>query len=304
MGEAGWLEVSLTVDGELAEAVAEVIGRFTPQGVVMEQAVEFVDTEGEGTPYGPVRVYGYLLKDGTTEQKCRSLKEAFWHLSQIRELPTPEFRTVEDEDWMAAWKKHYHPIPIGNRLLVLPAWLEPNYPGRIPVKIDPSMAFGTGTHPTTQLCLRLIEKFIQPGQAVMDVGCGSGILSIAAVKLGAIKALAVDIDTAAIRSTRENAGINDVEQQIESGVGSISEILHGDFSLQQTPMVFANILAPVIVRLLEDGMADIISQDGVIILSGILIGQALEVKEKAESCGLVEVDRASIDDWVALVFKK
>jgi ribosomal protein L11 methyltransferase len=304
VGEARWLEVSLTVDGELAEAVAEVIGRFTSQGVVMEQAVEFNDAEDEGTPYGPVKVFGYIVVDSTLEQKRQHLEEALWHLSRIQELPPLKFRKIEDEDWMAAWKQHYHPIPIGQRLLILPAWLESNHPDRVPIKIDPSMAFGTGTHPSTQLCLALVEKYVQEGQAVIDVGCGSGILSIAAVKLGAKKALAVDIDNAAIRSTQENAIANEIEDRIDCGVGSVDEILQGCFILRQAPLVLANILAPVIGRLFEDGMAELINPDGVIILSGILVEQASEVKAKAEGTGLVEVDRAQMGDWVALVYKK
>lgn len=221
MADARWLEVSLTVSGELAEAVADVIGRYTSQGVVMEQAVEFNHEEDEGTPFGPVRVFGYMVVDSTLEQRRLHLEEALWHLSQIQPLPPVEYREVADEDWMAAWKQHYRPIPIGERLLILPAWIESSYPERVAVKIDPSMAFGTGTHPTTQLCLALVEKYVQAGQPVIDVGCGSGILSIAAVKLGAKHALAVDIDNAAVRSTDENAASNGVEELITSGIGSV-----------------------------------------------------------------------------------
>lgn len=304
MAEARWLEVSLTVDGELAEAVADVIGRYTSQGVVMEQAVRFNDAEDAGTPYGPVRVYGYIAIDSTLEQKRQHLEEAFWHLGQIQELPAVQFRTIDDQDWMVAWKEHYHPIPVGKRLLILPAWLESNYPDRVAVKIDPSMAFGTGTHPTTQICLALLENYIQAGQPVIDVGCGSGILSIAAIKLGAKSSLAVDIDNAAIRSTRENAVANEVEDQIDCGIGSVEEILSGQYFLRQAPLVLANILAPVIVRLFGDGLADLLSRNGKIILSGILVEQASEVETEAVSRGLKPIDRMQVGDWVGLVYQK
>ena len=304
MAEARWLEVSLIVDGELAEAVAEVIGRYTSQGVVMEQAVRFNDAEDAGTPYGPVRVYGYIAIDSTLEQKRRHLEEAFWHLGQIQKLPAVEFRTIDDQDWMTAWKEHYHPIPVGERLLILPAWLESNFPDRVAVKIDPSMAFGTGTHPTTQICLALLEKYIQAGQPVIDVGCGSGILSIAAIKLGAKFTLAVDIDNAAIRSTRENAAANEVEDQIDCGIGSVEEILSGQYFLRQAPLVLANILAPVIVRLFGDGLADLMTRKGIIILSGILVEQATEVEAEAVGRGLKPVDRMQMGDWVGLVYQK
>ncbi len=185
-----------------------------------------------------------------------------------------------------------------------PAWLEAQDDQRIAIKIDPSMAFGTGTHPTTQLCLALVEKHLQPGQTVIDIGCGSGILSIAAVKLGASRVTAVDIDQAAIRSTRENAALNAVNDNIESGVGSLEEIGSGYFSLRQANLVLANILAPVIQRLLDEGLVDIISPKGRVVLSGILMEQSDSVQAAAEQRGLRLVERLQSNDWVGLVYQK
>ncbi|MFN7034806.1 MAG: 50S ribosomal protein L11 methyltransferase [Bellilinea sp.] len=304
MAEARWLEVSLIVDGELAEAVADVIGRYTSQGVVMEQAVRYNDAEDEGVPYGPVKVFGYMVVDSALEQRRMKLEEALWHLSQIQPLPPAEYREIEDQDWMAAWREHYRPIPVGERLMILPAWLDSSDDRRIPIKIDPSMAFGTGTHPTTQLCLALLEKHLKPGEAVMDIGCGSGILSIAAVKLGASRVVAVDIDQAAIRSTRENAELNGVSDQIDSGVGSLGEILVGYYSLRRAPLVLANILAPVIIRMFGEGLADTLSKGGKIILSGILDEQSPAVEAEAEMHGLQFVERMVQNDWVGLVYQK
>lgn len=304
MAEVRWLEVSLTVDGEIAEAVAEVIGRFTPEGVVMEQAVRFNDAEDEGTPYGPIRVYGYLENDAHIEQIREDLEEALWHLSQIAPLPQPVYREVEDQDWMAAWKAHYSPIPVGEKLLILPSWLEPGETDRIPVKINPSMAFGTGTHPTTQLCLSLAEKYVQQGKPVIDVGCGSGILSIACVLLGASRAVCVDIDQAAIRSTHENANANCVFDRIDTGVGSVGEIMQGQYLIRRAPLVLVNILAPVIIRLLNEGLPELITPGGCIIFSGILDDQVPQVELAAEEQGLNLLERAQIGDWVALAYRK
>lgn len=304
MAEARWLEVSLTVGGELAEAVADVIGRYTSQGVVMEQAVRYNDAQDEGTPYGPVKVFGYMVVDSTLEQRRMKLEEALWHLSRIQPLPPAEYREIEDQDWMAAWREHYRPIPIGEKLMILPAWIESVDEQRIPIKIDPSMAFGTGTHPTTQLCLALLEKHLTAGEAVIDIGCGSGILSIAAVKLGASKVVAVDIDQAAIRSTRENAVLNGVAEQIDSGVGSLGEILIGYYSLRRAPLVLANILAPVIIRMFGEGLSDTLTSGGKIILSGILDEQSPAVEAEAEMHGLKFVERMVQNDWVGLVYKK
>jgi ribosomal protein L11 methyltransferase len=305
VAEAHWLEVSLTVDGELAEAAADVIGRYTSQGVVMEQAVKYNDAEDVGTPYGPIRVFGYIAVDTTLEQKRQHLEEALWHLGQIQPLPPLSFKKIEDQDWMQAWKEHYHPIPIGQKILILPAWLESEYPDRISVKIDPSMAFGTGTHPTTQLCLALLEKYLKPGQNVIDVGCGSGILSIGAIKLGAAKALAVDIDNAAIISTHENAQLNGVDEWIETGVGSAEDIHGEQYSFENAPVVVANILAPVIVRLFsEQNLADLVEKKGIILLSGILDEQAAAVVAEAQEHGLELIETMQINDWVALAMRR
>ncbi len=304
MADAKWLQVSLSVDGELAEAVAEVLDRFTSGGVVIESNVKYNDAEDEGTPYGPLKVYGYLIIDQQIEGTRRKLEEALWHLHTIRELSQPQYTEIADENWMAAWKDHYHPIPIGKKLLVLPAWIEQQDMSRVAVKIDPSMAFGTGTHPSTQLCLELIEEYTQTDEPVIDIGCGSGILSIAAVKLGASRTVSVDIDAAAIKATLENAQANGVEDKIETGQGSIAEIAAGNFSVRQAPLVLANILAPVLIRLFDGGMADLVAPGGVIILAGILAEQGESVRESAEEHQLIFVEQRYSGDWVALVMKK
>ncbi|MEA4909468.1 MAG: 50S ribosomal protein L11 methyltransferase [Anaerolineaceae bacterium] len=303
MAEAHWLEVSLTVDGELAEAVSEVLSRFASNGVVVESTVKYNDAEDEGTPYGPVRVYAYLFIDEHIEETRQRLAESLWHLGQIQAMPEPQYRTIEDEDWMSSWKKHYHPIPIGQRLLILPAWIESEDPTRLAVRIDPSMAFGTGTHPTTQLCLELIEVYQAAGQDVIDVGCGSGILSIACLHLGANHALAVDIDPASVKATYENAERNHVLERIEPGKGSVKEVRQGEFTLQRAPLVLANILAPVIIRLFDDELQDLLTPGGTLILSGILAEQADGVEAAAVKKGLRRIETRHMGDWVAMAFQ-
>ncbi len=304
MADAKWLEVSLTVDGELAEAVAEVLDRFASGGVVVESNVKYKTVEDEGTPYGPVKVFGFLDVDSSLEEKRQKLEEALWYLNAIRPLPQPVYREIEDQNWMTAWKEHYKPIEIGKKLLILPAWIDQKDMSRVAVKIDPSMAFGTGTHPSTQLCLELVEDYAQPGKSLIDIGCGSGILSIAALKLGASHALAVDIDAESVKETLKACGYNQVAERIETGQGSVTEIVRGDFSLKQAPLVLANILAPVLIRLFDAGMADTIESGGVIILAGILAEQGESVRESAESKGLTFIEERHKGDWVALVMKK
>ncbi len=309
MADGAWLEVSLVVDGELAEAVAEVLSRYAPGGgvAIESTAVESTPNDTEGHTIGPLRVSDYLPVDEALEETRRKLDEALWYLGRIQELPAAEYRTVKETDWAEAWKEHYHPIGVGKNLMIVPAWLEPPGDERIVIRMDPGMAFGTGTHPTTQLCLEVIESWVNRKKPeagswdVIDVGCGSGILSVAALKLGARHALAVDIDNLAVKVSRENAALNGVEDRLETGTGSAKEVRQGLFSLRQAPLVLANILAPILVRLLdEEGLAELVAPGGGLVLSGIIETQVDEVIAAGKRAGLSLVDQRQIKDWVAL----
>lgn len=308
-----WLEVSLIVDGELAEAVAEVLARFAPEGVVIESTR--IDPNGapEGAVIGPLRVAAYLPVNEQIEETRQKLEESLWYLGRIRPLPQAIYQKIEQTDWSQSWKEHYQPISIGQRLVIVPAWLENPLPERIPIRIDPGMAFGTGTHPTTQLCLEMIEEValtFPPGEVVrekftlIDVGCGSGILSIAALKLGATHALGVDIDEQAIITAWGNALGNGIMEGLELGAGSVAEIRQGKFSLQKTPLVVANILAPIIIQLFEDGLGELMLPDGKLILSGILAEQAEQVLTAGKKQGFQLVNNKQMGDWVCLTFQR
>jgi ribosomal protein L11 methyltransferase len=324
-----WLEVSLTVNGELAEAVADVLARFAPNGVTTEQAVDFVNDEDEGTPVGPITVRAFLPDNESIAETRHELERSLYYLGMIQPLPVAVFKPMADQNWMEAWKIRYQPIPVGKRLIIVPAWLESPDASRIAIKIDPGMAFGTGTHPTTQLCLELIEKQFFPKESkttiggisaslsgpasIIDVGCGSGILSIAALKLSANFALGVDIDEASIKASRENADANGIlVDQFAIGLGSVTEVLAGKFQIpayntgreiRNAPLVIANILAPVIVRLFNLGLSSLVSPGGVLILSGILADQVEGVISAAEVHGLKLVEKRMITDWVALLLQ-
>ena len=299
----------MKVDGEMAEAVAEVLSRFAPNGIVTESTTIIPDEKGEGTPAGPVRVCGYLPAGGHLEDTIHRLEEALFYLSRIRPetpLPAPTYKPILEVNWMEAWKKNYNPIAVGKRLIVVPVWLESPSHERIPIHIDPGMAFGTGTHPTTQLCLEIMEDWVQPGQPVIDIGCGSGILSIAALKLGANHALGVDIDATTIPVAHQNAVNNEVADKLELGVGSVAEILSGAFSVRQAPLVLANILAPVLIRLLGQGLTSLLTPGGVLVLSGILEEQWQgregdpSMQEALKEHHLQVRQIAQRGDWVAL----
>jgi ribosomal protein L11 methyltransferase len=306
MQEAAWLEVSLTVDGELAEAVAEVMARYIPQGVAIESTAILADPQGEGKPAGPLRVCGYLPIDARLEETRRRLEESLWYLGRIRALPPAEFKPIQEVDWIEAWKQHFQPIPVGRRLVIVPAWMEPPTQERIPIRIDPGMAFGTGTHPSTQLCLELLEQYVQPGEPIIDVGCGSAILCVAAIKLGANRALGVDNDPQAIPNARENTAMNGADAQVEIELGSVSEVLQGSFSMRQAPLVVANILLPILLRLLGDGLAELVKPGGVLILSGILEEQWQEASVPSTLSEALHVHKLRLlearrsGDWVAM----
>jgi ribosomal protein L11 methyltransferase len=308
-----WLEVSLTVNGELAEAVADVLARFAFSGVMMEQGVKYTDDEDAGTPTGPITVRAYLEMNNQIEETRQKLEESLYYLGMIQPLPAASYKEIADQNWMEAWKQHYKPILIGQRLVIVPAWMDSPDPDRIAIRIDPGMAFGTGTHPTTQLCLELMEKYFDARQqaskidhplAIIDVGCGSGILSIAAIKLGARLALGVDIDAGSIDNARENANTNSIGEELILGVGSVQEILNGDYPFQRAPLVVANILAPVIIRLFGAGLAELIEDHGAILLSGILQEQAQSVIDAAQAKGLSMDERRQMGDWVALALSR
>ncbi len=313
MTEASWLEISLTVDGELAEPVAEVLARFIPDGVVIESTgVATPPDDTEGHIIGPMRVYGFLPVSEGYEATRSQIEEALWYLGRIRPLPAPQFRPIQQTNWAETWKQHYQPIAIGKNIIIIPAWLDTPTGGRIPIRIDPGMAFGTGTHPTTQLCLELIEEYFAkqsldtPVSApeVIDIGCGSGILSIAALKLGARHALGVDIDADAIRASVENATANQVIDHFVIELGSLAEVLAGKFSIKQAPLVLANILAPVIVRLFDEGLGDTLAPGGLMILSGILDVQIDQVRAAFEKHGFNLVEQRLIGDWAALAIAR
>lgn len=306
-GPIRWIKVQFTVaDGELAEALSDLLGRFVSNGVAVEAVTEFDAHTQENLPTGDLAVSGYLPVDEQIEQTRQKLAEALWHMGQIAPLPEPVYTEIRDQDWMAAWKKHYTPIPVGKKLLILPAWQDPkpNEPRTI-VRINPAMAFGTGTHPTTQLILTLLEKHVRPGEPLLDIGCGSGILSVAALKLGATHAIAVDVDGAAVVSTRENAGLNAIPaEKLAIGKGSVEEVLTGRYAYQEAPLVLVNILAPIILRLFDQGLARLVSPGGTLLLSGILEHQEAEMRQKAEQYGFTFIERDSQGDWISLAFKK
>ena len=304
MTKQSWLEVSLIVSGELAEAVTEVLARFAPGGVAVESTAIQASADEYGEPVGPMRVCAYLPINDQLEEIRLKLEEALWFLGRIQELPEPTFTIIEEQNWMQAWKQHYRPIEIGEKLLVLPAWVEAPETARIPLRIDPGMAFGTGTHPTTQLSLMLLEKYLQPGDTLLDIGCGSGILAIAGRKLGAAAAYGVDIDPASVEIARQTAADNATNEQLLFEAGSVTDVRQGMFPASQAPVVIANILTHILIQLLDEGMADLLAPGGVLLLSGILEEKLAEMQAALDQHGLEVCEQLMIEDWVGLAVRQ
>ena len=244
----------------------------------------------------PPLVTGYLPTDDRLEGRLDGLQVALRQLSSFgvegagTELT---LRTVEEADWANAWKAFYKPMRVGRHLLVTPPWETPDLaPTDIPLVIDPGMAFGTGSHPTTQLCLAALEDYVRPGMTVADIGTGSGILAIAAAKLGAASVLGTDNDPLCVRIAAENAAVNGVSIPTQS-----------DFPTGTYDLVVANILADVIIGM-GDPLAQIVRPDGTLIVSGIIDTRESDVRLALEGEGFFPLETRTSGEWVALLFRR
>jgi len=283
------------VDGEAAETVSEVFNRYGRGGAVLS-----TDFDGELSDTAVVTVKTYLPLDEEGLKTRQRIEEALWHLSQIYPLPPPEFRELTEDDWANAWKKHYCKrsgvLRIGQRIVIKPPWQEYKpRPDEVVIELDPGMAFGTGLHPTTRMCLQALEEHLEPGAKVLDLGTGSGILAIAAARLGAGSVLALDNDPVAVRAARANVQSNGVRNTVTVEPGSL------DKTTEEFELVLVNILARVIIELAGQGLVDRVRPTGLMIAAGIIEEQEAEVTAALRERGLEIVERRQEKDWVALV---
>ena len=293
---AHWLEISVQADGEAGEAVAEVFNRYGEGGAVIEMLLEGEEIPPSGEPI--VRVKTYLPANGDGHRRRRAIEEALWHLGQLYPIPEPEIRELTAEDWAEAWKKGYEVQRIGRRLVVVPSWeAYTARPGEVVVCMEPGMAFGTGLHPTTRLCLSALEDHLRAGDYVLDVGTGSGILAIAAAKLGAAHVMALDIDPTAVEVARGNVLLNGVADRVAVHVGTLESLWP---RIRESQVIVVNILAPTIIEMTSQ-LAAKLAPEGCLICSGILLEQAPAVKAALAEVGLRVVEQRSEGDWVALV---
>lgn len=294
MKESRWLQVSVSVESETAEAVSEVLARYVEGGAVVEK-----HPDGKGAS-DSVLVKGFLAPDTAQDRRRREVEQALWHLGQIRPIPEPQFTLLEEADWAEAWKAGYRPQRVGRRLVVVPSWISyEEAPGEIVLRLDPGMAFGTGSHPTTQLCLTALEEHLRPGTGILDLGTGSAILAIACAKMGADEVLALDTDPVALEVARANVRANGVGKKVEIGRGSEEVIGSRSFDL-----IVVNILAHTIIEMVEKGLLDHLAPSGVFIAGGILSGWEAECRLVLAAHGLDRIESRARGDWVTLVGEK
>ncbi|MDE3088157.1 MAG: 50S ribosomal protein L11 methyltransferase [Chloroflexota bacterium] len=307
-----WIELSVATDAEGAEAAAARLNEFVSGGAVIEETL-LVEAGETIDPARAFTVRAFFSPDDRAG--VARAEQALWHLAQLRSMSDPRTRELAEEDWAEAWKKHYTILHIGNALVVKPSWLDYTpQPHEVIVELDPGMAFGTGLHPTTRLCMVALEEFSashperseakskddpSQGYRMIDVGTGSGILSITAAKLGARDILALDLDPIAVETAVRNVAINQAERMVRVERGSIDAEKHRNLF----DLVCINILAEVICEL-SPAVASALRPGGIVIASGILDFKADVVIDALREVGIETVEKKQEEDWVTLVGKK
>lgn len=301
-----WSEISIHTAEEAVEAVANILHEAGATGVVIEDPEilqrQWEDKFGEiyqlsekDYPEEGVIVKAYLLVNSYLAETVEQIKEAVNNLAlyDIEAGPgTISLAEVREEEWETAWKKYYKPVEVSDRITITPTWEEykPKRDDELIIELDPGMAFGTGTHPTTVLCIRALDEAIKGGETIIDVGCGTGVLAIAAAKLGASSVQALDLDEVAVHSARINVKLNHTAEQVTVDQNNLLDGIEGPVDI-----VVANILAEVIVRFVEDA-ARVLKPGGRFITSGIITLKEQEVKQAMESAGFRIVESHYMHD--------
>lgn len=283
-----WIEASVQVDGETADAVSELINRYVPGGAIIEQNPNTPDN---------LKVKVFLPPDA--HQTRHKIKEGLWHLGQIQPIPEPCFRLVPHQEWADAWKKHFQVLCIGQRVVIKPSWLTYSpASGDIVVELDPGMAFGTGLHPSTRLCLQALEDLVRPDMRVLDMGTGSGILAIAAALMGAGQVVALDVDELAVKAASANAAANGVADRVRVELGSVECLPPNAIPFE---LMLVNIEAWVILELVSQELLLHLMPEGWFVGAGILASQADDVLAALGDKGLCDVEVRHAGDWVSVV---
>jgi ribosomal protein L11 methyltransferase len=309
-----WSEISILTTNEAIEPISNILHESGASGVVIEDPFDLIkereDMFGEIYQLNPedypsegVLVKAYLPVNSFLGETVEEIKQGITNLVtydiDIGENKV-EISEVNEEEWATAWKKYYHPVKISDKFTIVPTWEDytPVHSDELIIELDPGMAFGTGTHPTTVMCIQALERIVKPDDSVIDVGTGSGVLSIAAALLSAAEVKAYDLDEVAVRSARLNVKLNKVQNRVTVDENNLLNGITG-----QADVIVANILAEIILRFTEDAF-ELVKSGGYFITSGIIQPKKQQVKDSLEAAGFLIEEVMVMEDWVAIIAKK
>lgn len=309
-----WQELTIQVSPEAEEAISGILYETGVKGVSVEDETlleeanrmtrewDVLDEEvAQRYRRDTALMKAYYPPDCSIEDVKQRILEGVERAREYLDIPVFEIMSadVAEEDWENTWKQYYKPVPVGRKILIKPLWETLQKTERnVIIELDPGMAFGTGTHETTRMCLELLEKYVGPQKRVLDVGCGSGILSIGAAKLGAAETFAVDIDANAVRIAKENIAVNGAEQNIRVVCGDLTDKVEGKYDI-----VVANIIADAIIKL-SASIGQFMDKDGIYITSGIILNRLEDVEKALRDNGFEIMEMMREGDWAALVCMK
>ena len=309
-----WSEFAIQTTNEAVEPVSNILHEAGASGVVIEDPLELVKERenvfGEIYHLNPddypnegVVIKAYLPVNSFLGDTIDAIKESINTLLLFDidlGKNVVSISEVNEEEWATAWKKYYNPVKISERFTIVPTWEDytPVSSDELIIELDPGMAFGTGTHPTTVMCIQALERTVQPGDLVVDVGTGSGVLSIAAALLDAKRIQSLDLDEVAVQSAKQNVELNNVQDKVSVSQGNLLDGVN-----EQADIVVANILAEVIMRFTDD-VAKVVKPGGYFIASGIIQTKKQDVKEAIIASGFTVEETILMEDWVAIIAKR
>lgn len=309
-----WSEISIHTTHEAVEAISNILHEAGAGGVVIEDPNDLIkerdtlfgevyELNPDDYPEEGVIIKAYLPVNSFLGETVEEIKQAINNLL-LYDIDIGKNKItiseVNEEEWATAWKKYYNPVKISEKFTIVPTWetYEPASSDELIIELDPGMAFGTGTHPTTVMCIQALEKYVKPGDAVIDVGTGSGILSIAAALLGAKSVRALDLDPVAVDSAKINVKLNKVQHIVTVSQNNLLDRIE-----ERANVIVANILAEIILRFVDDAYR-LLENHGYFITSGIIQAKKQEVKEGLMKAGFTIEETLVMEDWVAFIARK
>ena len=290
-----WIELSVVADSELIDPLVQIFDRYSKNGVVLENVGGNIEYSNNAT-----KVRTYLKSDTDYEIVFNQIDIGVRLLAHVGEVSKLSKRVLNEKEWHESWKKHFSILEIGKTLAIVPSWLKSKKVNRkIVIELDPGMAFGTGHHPTTRMCLEMLETLVKPCHTVLDLGCGSGILSIASAKMGSEKVIGIDNDETAIKVARENIKINGIGDSVSISNGSVP---NKNIDKYSNDIVVANISSKVILDLSKE-ITEYLKPKGYLLISGFLDNTESEIIDVFKKLNLNVVSKLGTADWVALCLR-